>query len=158
VTSGAPYQAELAQAKALGADAKTLAPLESFATSGVPGTAALSRQLRDLLPQMQKIAAPRAQASGSFLERLQANASNLVRISPANAPAGDAPADVMARLEVEAAHNDVAAAAADIGKLPQAAQAPAKDWLARVKARQAALAAANDLAASTARALTPGAQ
>jgi hypothetical protein len=158
VTNGAPYQAELAQAKALGADAKTLAPLESFATSGVPGTAALSRQLRDLLPQMQKIAAPRAQASGSFLERLQANASNLVRISPANAPAGDAPADVMARLEVEAAHNDVAAAAADIGKLPQAAQAPAKDWLARVKARQAALAAANDLAASTARALTPGAQ
>jgi len=155
---GAPYVAELAQAKALGADAGKLAPLDAFAATGIPSLAALARQLHDLLPQMQKIAAPRAQVSGSFLERLQANAGNLVRISPANAPSGDAPADVMARLEVAAAHNDIAAAAADIGRLPQAAQAPAKDWLARVHARQAALAAASDLAASTARALTPGAQ
>jgi hypothetical protein len=75
-----------------------------------------------------------------------------------NAPSGDRPADVLARLEVEAAHNNVDAAAADIGKLPETAQAPAKDWLARVKARQAALASANDLAATSARALTPGAQ
>jgi hypothetical protein len=158
VVSGAPYQAELAQAKALGADAGKLAPLEPFAASGLPSMAALSRQLRDLLPQMQKIAAPRAQASGSFLERLQANASNLVRISPVNAPSGDQPADVLARLEVEAAHRDIAAAVTDVGKLPEAAQAPSKDWLARVKARQAALAAADDLAAATARALTAGAQ
>jgi hypothetical protein len=107
---------------------------------------------------MQKIAAPRAQASGSFLEKLQANASNLVRISPATAPSGDQPADVLARLEVEAAHNDIAAAASDVGKLPEAAQAPAKDWLARVKARQAARAAADELAAASARALTQGAQ
>jgi len=158
VARGAPYRAELAQAKALGADATKLAPLEPFAADGIPGTAALAQQLHALLPEMQKIAAPRAEATGSFLERLQANAGNLVRVSPVNAPAGDAPADVLARLEVETAHNDIAAAAADIGKLPEAAQAPAKAWLARVKTRQAALAAANDLAASTARALTPGAQ
>ena len=158
VTSGAPYAGELAQAKALGADAGKLAALEPFASSGVPSAATLAQALRGLLPQMQKIAAPRAQASGSFLEKLQANASNLVRISPATAPSGDQPADVLARLEVEAAHNDIAAAASDVGKLPEAAQAPAKDWLARVKARQAALAAANDLAASSARALAPGAQ
>jgi hypothetical protein len=158
VANGAPYQAELAQAKALGADASKLAALEPFAASGIPTAAALSQQLRGLIPQMQKIAAPRAQVSGSFLERLQANASNLVRISPVNAPSGDQPADVLARLEVHAAHNDIDAAAADIRKLPEAAQAAAKDWLARVKARQAALAAADDLAASTARALTQGAQ
>jgi hypothetical protein len=158
VTGGAPYQAELAQAKALGADANKLAPLQNFAGNGLPSAAALAQQLRALLPQMQKIAAPRAQASGSFLDRLEANAGTLVRVSPVNAPSGDRPADVLARLEVEAAHNDIDAAAADIGKLPQAAQAPAKDWLTRVKARHAALAAANDLAASSARALAPGAQ
>ena len=158
VTSGAPYEAELAQAKALGTDAGKLAPLAPFASSGVPSQAALAQQLRDLLPQMRKIAAPRAQASGSFLERLQANAGNLVRISPATAPSGDRPADVLARLEVDAAHNDVAAAASGIGKLPEAAQAPAKDWLARVKARQAALAASAELAGTTARALAPVAQ
>jgi hypothetical protein len=155
VTGGVPYRAELAQAKALGADENKLAPLAPFASSGVPSAAALAQQLRDLLPQMRKIAAPRAQASGSFLERLQANAGNLVRISPATAPLGDRPADVLARLDVDAAHNDVAAAAADIGKLPEAAQAPAKDWLARVKARQAALAASAELAGTTARALAP---
>ena len=158
VTSGTQYQAELAQAKSLGAEAGKLAALEPFVASGVPSTTALAEQLRSLLPQMRKIAAPRAQASGSFLEKLQANAGNLVRISPANAPSGDAPADVLARLEVEAAHNDIAAAASDVAKLPEAAQAPAKDWLARVKARQAALAAADELAASSARALTQGAQ
>ena len=158
VTSGGPYAGEFAQTRALGADAGKLAALEPFVASGVPSTTALAEQLRSLLPQMRKIAAPRAQASGSFLEKLQANAGNLVRISPANAPSGDAPADVLARLEVEAAHNDIAAAASDVAKLPEAAQAPAKDWLARVKARQAALAAADELAASSARALTQGAQ
>ena len=119
---------------------------------------ALAQQLRELLPQIRNVAAPRVQASGSFFEKLQANAGNLVRISPANTPSGDQPAEILARLEVEAAHNDVVAAVADIGKLPEAAQAPAKDWLARVKARQAALAAADDLATSSARALTQGAQ
>ncbi|MGN6571911.1 MAG: COG4223 family protein [Pseudolabrys sp.] len=158
VTSGTPYQAELAQAKALGGDAAKLAALEPFASSGVPSTAMLAQQLRAMVPQMQKIAAPRAQPTGSFFEKLQANAGNLVRISPANAPSGDQPADVLARLEIEAAHNDIAAAAADIRKLPDAAQAPAKDWLARVTARQAALTAADDIAASSARALTQGAQ
>jgi hypothetical protein len=158
VTSGAPYQAELAQARALGADANKLAPLASFAANGIPSAASLAQQLHALLPEMQKIAAPRTQVSGSFLERLQANAGNLVRISPIKAAAGDAPGDVLARLEVEIAHTDIAAAITDVGKLPQAAQAPAQDWLARVKARQAALAAANDFAVVTARALAQGAQ
>lgn len=158
VTSGAAYRAELAQAKALGADTNKLAPLQQFAANGVPSVASLAQQLRGLLPQMQKIAAPHAQVSGSFLGRLEANAGKLVRVSPVNAPPGDRPADVLARIEVDAARNNIDAAVADVGHLPQAAQAPAKDWLARVKARQAALAAANDLAASSARALAPGAQ
>jgi hypothetical protein len=155
IVSGAPYPRELAQANALGADAGRLERLQPFAATGVPSAASLAQQLRTLLPQLRKIAAPQAQATGSFLERLQANAGKLVHISPVNAPAGDDASDVLARLEVESAHNDIAAAAADIGKLPEAAQAPAKDWLARVKARAAALAAADDLAADTARALTP---
>jgi hypothetical protein len=158
VIGGAPYPAELAQAKALDVDANKLAPLQQFAANGVPSAASLAQQLRDLLPQMQKIAAPHAQVSGSFLDRLEANAGKLVRVSPVNAPSGDRPADVLARIEVDAARNNIDAAVADIGELPQAAQAPAKDWLARVKARQAALAAANDVAASSARALAPGAQ
>ena len=158
VVSGAPYRRELAQAKALGAQASRLAPLEPFATTGIPTAEALARDLLGLLPQIRKIAAPQTQAGGSFLERLQANAGRLVHISPVSAPAGNEPTDVLARLEVATAHNDTAAAVVDIGKLPEAAQAPAKDWLARVKARAAALAASTDMAETAARALTQGAQ
>ncbi len=62
------------------------------------------------------------EAPSGFLERLQANASNLVRFSAINAPTGDKPSDVLARIEVAAAHADIAAALADIGKLPEKAR------------------------------------
>ena len=76
-----------------------------------------------------------------------------MHFSPINAPKGDTPSDVLARLEVAAAHDDIDDALADLAKLPQAARAPARDWIAKAKARQAALAAARDFAASAARAL-----
>jgi hypothetical protein len=152
VEPGAPYAAELAQTKALGADAQALAPLEPFAASGVPGKAALAQQLDALVPALIKAAGVRNTPSG-FLERLQANASKLVRISPVDAPSGDKPPDILARIEVAAAHADIAAALAELAKLSDAARAPAVDWIAKAKARQAALAAARKLAADSARAL-----
>jgi len=149
VESGAPYQAELAQAEALGADEKSLAPLEPFASSGVPAKAALARQLTDLIPAMLKASGSQKSPAG-FLERLQANAGSLVHIRPMNAPAGDSPSDVLARIEVAAANADIAGALADLGKLPAAARAPAQAWIAKAKARQQALAAARALAADAA--------
>ena len=152
VASGAPYRAELAQAKALGADDKELAPLQEFAASGLPGTAALTQELRALLPAMLDASGAQAAPAG-LLERLQANASRMVRISPVGAPQGDTPADVLARIEVAAAHADLGGALADLAKLPEAARAPAQILIAKVKARQQALAAARRFAAATARAL-----
>jgi hypothetical protein len=147
--SGAPYQAELAQAKALGADDKGLAPLEPFASSGVPTKAALARQLTDLIPAMLKASGSQKLPAG-FLERLQANAGSLVHIKPVNAPAGDQASDVLAHIEVAAANADIAGALADLGKLPAAARAPAQDWIAKAKARQQALDAARAFAADAA--------
>jgi hypothetical protein len=152
VVSGAPYNVELAQAKSLGADETTLAPLAPFAASGVPSAPALSQELRALIPAMMKASGAQA-PSGGFLERLQANASKLVRITPVDAPPGDDPSAVLARIEIESAHSDVGAALADLGKLPEASRAPAQAWISRAKARQAALDAANALAADSARAL-----
>ena len=152
VASGAPYRAELAQAKALGADDKELAPLQEFAASGLPGTAALTQELRALLPAMLDASGAQAAPAG-LLERLQANASRMVRISPVGAPQGDTPADVLARIEVAAAHADLGGALADLAKMPEAARAPAQILIAKVKARQQALAAARRFAAATARAL-----
>jgi len=154
VTSGEPFAAELAQAKALGADDEILAPLAPFAASGLPTAAALAHELNALLPAMIKKAdavAPRA----GFLERLEANAGKLVRVRPINAPPGDDRSAVLARLEIASAKADIAAALDDLGKLDGAARAPAQGWIVKAQARQAALAAARQFAADTARALAP---
>lgn len=149
---GAPFTAELAQAKALGADDKALAPLLPFAAAGLPSEKALAAELSALLPGLIKSAgAP--QASATFIERLQANAGQLVRIRPVDAPAGDDPSTVLARLEVDAAKADIAAALTDLGKLSDAQRAPAQGWIAKAKAREAAAVAARQFAADTARAL-----
>ena len=153
VERGAPYQAEFAQAKALGADDSALAPLASLAASGVPSQQALARALNDLMPALVKAAGVQ-DAPGGFLDRLQANASSLVRISPVNAPPGDKPSDVLARIEVAATHDDIAAALDDIGKLPEAARERAADWVNKATARQKALAAARAFASDAARGLS----
>lgn len=146
VESGTPYKPELTQVKSLGADDKALAPLEGFAASGVPSKAALAQQLIALIPAMLKGSGAQKPPAG-FLERLQANAGSLIHIRPMSAPAGDAPADILARIEVAAAHADVDRALADLGKLPASARAPAQAWIAKAKARQVALAAARAFAA-----------
>ncbi len=152
VESGAPYQTELAQVKSLGADESTLAPLDTFAADGLPGKAALTQELRALIPTLMKASGSKA-ASGGFLERLQANARKLVRIRPTDAPAGDDPSAVLARLEAAAAKADIDGALAAIGKLPATARQQAADWVTKVVARQKALAAARQFASDAARGL-----
>ncbi|MCK9918463.1 hypothetical protein MXD81_56005 [Microbacteriaceae bacterium K1510] len=152
VITGAPFASELTQAKSLGAPERYLAPLSPFAASGVPSAAALAQELRGQLPQMVKLAGAQAPAGG-FLERLQANASKLVKITPVDAPPGDDVSAVLARLEIAAAHADIAGALTDLGKLPDAVRAPAQGFIDKAKAREMALTAARDLAADTMRAL-----
>ena len=153
VIGGAPYARELAQAKALGSNEKTLAALASFASSGLPSATTLGQELHALIPAMAKASGAEA-TQGSFLERLQANATRLVRITPVAAPAGDNPSAVLARIDIAAAHGDIAGALTDLAKLPETARAPARGWIEKARARQAALAAANEFAANTARALS----
>lgn len=152
VTGGKPFAAELAQARSLGADAKTTAALEPFATSGLPSEKVLASELSALLPGIIKTAGS-PPASGGFLDRLQANAGQLVRIRPVDAPVGDDPSAVLARLEADAARADIAAALVDLGKLTDAQRAPAQAWIAKAQAREAALAAARQYATDAARSL-----
>ena len=152
VVSGAPFAAELAQAKSLGADDKALAPLEPFAATGIPTQIALAKELRVLMPIL--LNASNAQApAGGFLERLQANAGKLVHKIPMDAPQGDDPSAVLARIEIAAANADIAAALADLNKLPDASRAPAQGWITKAQTRQTALDAARSFAADSARAL-----
>src|SRR5262245_49630196 len=152
VVRGVPFTAELEEAQALGADEKHLAPLAPYAASGVPSAAALAQELRVSIPALAKASEAQA-SSGDFLERLQANASKLVRIRPVGAPAGDDTSAVLARIEVETAHADIEGALADLGKLDPATRALVRDWTAKAQSRQAALTAARQFAADTMRAL-----
>ena len=153
VERGAPYQAELAAAKSLGADPSATAPLEPFAAAGVPGARPLAHELASLTPALQQAAEP-ASSNSSFLGRLENNAQQLVRITPVDAPPGDDPASVVTRISVDAAHADIAAALADIAKLPDAAKPLAAAWVEKAQARDAAIAASRKLAADALAALS----
>jgi hypothetical protein len=89
---------------------------------------------------MLKAAAPQPSETG-ILERLQANAEKLVRIRPVDAPAGDDPTALLARIEFKAARGDVAGVLADLPKLPSDARVKAQAWMSKVEARDRALAA-----------------
>jgi hypothetical protein len=148
VASGSPFVAELDEARSLGADDKTLKLLAPFAANGMPTAAALGQELGALIPAMLKASGGQVPA-GSYLDRIEANASKLVRIRPVGAPAGDDASAVLARTEVEAAHADIDGALADLAKLDAATRAPAQNWIEKARARQAAFAAARQLAGET---------
>jgi hypothetical protein len=152
VIRGVPFTAELEEARVLGADEKHLAPLASFAASGVPSAATLAQELRVSIPALAKASGAQA-PGGDFLDRLQANASKLVRIRPVGTPAGDDSSAVLARIEVETAHADIDGALADLGKLDVTTRALARDWIAKAQSRQAAITAARQFAADTMHAL-----
>lgn len=152
VIRGVPFTAELEEARALGADEKHLAPLASFAASGVPSAATLAQELRVSIPALAKASGAQS-PGGDFLDRLQANASKLVRIRPVGTPAGDESSAVLARIEVETAHADIDGALVDLGKLDATTRALARDWIAKAQSRQAAITAARQFAADTMHAL-----
>jgi hypothetical protein len=152
VERGAPYQAELAAVKSLGADQGATAPLEPFAVAGVPSAAALAHELTSLAPALLQAAEP-ASGDASFLDRIEANAQHLVRITPVDAPAGDDPLSAAARISTDAARGDIAAALADIAKLPAGAKSLTAAWVGKAEARNAAIAASRQLAAGALAAL-----
>jgi hypothetical protein len=146
VERGEPYAAELAAAKALGVGAAALGALEPFAATGLPSARQLAREISDLAPALLQ-AAGGAPRDSTFLERLQSNAERLVRIRRIEEVAGSDPTSVVARIEVKAAHGDLAGALAELTSLPEAARAPAEAWIKKAQARAAAVDAARKLSA-----------
>lgn len=153
VARGAPYQAELATVRTLGATQNAVAPLEPFAASGVPSAAALADELGRLVPALQR-ATETSSGATTILGRLEANARHLIRITPVEAPAGNAPEAVVARIEDDASRADIAAALNDVAALPDSAKPLVAAWVEKAKARQAALQASRQIAADTLAALS----
>jgi hypothetical protein len=152
VERGAPFQAELAAVKSLGADANAIAQLEPFAAEGVPSVAALAHEFAALLPALQH-ASGGPTNEGSLFARMEMSAQRLVRVTPTDAPQGDDPAAIIARINAAAARGDAPAALAEVGKLPEPARAVAAPWTKKVAAREAAIAASRRIAADAVAAL-----
>jgi hypothetical protein len=145
VDGGLPFQAELAAVKALSADPAAVKVLEPFAASGVPSAVSLGRELAGLMPSIWKVARKDEAQEGTFLERLQANASKIVRIRPAGEVTGDDPMSVSARIEARAGRADINGALAELAKLPADAREPAAAWIKKAQAYNAAIAAARTI-------------
>jgi hypothetical protein len=153
VERGAPYQAELAAAKAFGADQNVVPALEPFAADGLPSTTELAHELSQLTPALLQ-AMGAAAKDGSLIQRLERSAKSLVRVTPIDAPPSDDPASIVARLNADAERADIADAVAEIARLPQSAQAQADPWVQKVKTRNAAIAASRRIAADALAALS----
>jgi hypothetical protein len=153
VTRGAPYAAEMAAVKTLGADDKALAALAPFAASGLPSDATMAGELRILRPKLAAAAGAATPRPDGFVARLEASAARLVRIRRVGEPSGNEPSAVLARLDAALARDNIDAAAAELGKLPNDARAAAAPWLKTFSERQAALAASRKLVADSAGAL-----
>ena len=155
VERGAPFQAELAAVRALGADSKATTQLEPFAAQGLTSTAELGRELTALTPALRRAMEPET-SNNSILAKLESRAQKLVRITPVGTsalPVGDDPAALIARLDADAARGDTDAALAEIAKLPDEARASAEAWANKAGARRAALAESRHIAAEALAAL-----
>lgn len=141
VERGVPFATELAAAKPLIHEQALIDALEPVAATGVPTPQKLSRELADVSPAMLRAAGAPAH-EGGLLERLEANASRLVRIRPIAETPGDDPSTIIVRSEVKATRGDIAGALAEISALPADVKAPAADWITSAQQRVAAVEAA----------------
>jgi hypothetical protein len=146
VRTGDPYPAALAAAKPLAPNPDVLKPLESFAASGVPSPAVLSRELLALIPKLSPPSPESHAAGSSMLQRLEAGAAKLVRIERTDA-VGNERGNIVARVTAAALRNDYSEARRELNTLAPADRVAAQGWIEKADGRDAALAASRQFAA-----------
>jgi hypothetical protein len=145
VERGAPFAAELAALRRLGARSEKLNALDAFAAKGAPSLAALNDSFRAARPAVLAALKPRpastadaaapAPADAGYWQKLTQGVSAFVRVRKAGEPAAPAPESVIAPFESSLARGDVDAALGLWDKLPEAARAASKDWGAAARSR-----------------------
>ncbi|HEX7656734.1 MAG TPA: hypothetical protein VF404_07025, partial [Sphingomonas sp.] len=152
VRQGEPFKTALDSARSLAPDAGLLKPLEGFAESGVPTSAALSRELLTIIPKMSKPAKQNEAPDASLVDRLKVGAASLVRIERTDGVGNDRGA-IVARATTAALHNDANDARRELSSLSPEDRAPAQAWIDKADARDAALSASHQFAADALAAL-----
>ena len=142
VRQGDAYASQLSVAKSLAANPDGLKPLETFASSGVPSPAALSRELLNIVPKLSPPAQAQTNNSG-IVDRMQAGAKTFFHVERIDGAAGSA---IISRVKDAALRNDFDEARRELRTLPETDREPAKAWLDKADAREAALAASHKFA------------
>lgn len=143
---GAPFASELAALAAQGADKDTLATLAPLAETGAPTPRALRASFHPLIKRMEDAADPKTDESLSA--KLLHGASKLVKMRAPGDPVKVEIAAIGAKVESALEHDDVGAALAAFGELPEEAQTVARDWEQSAKRRLDAESAAASILSS----------
>jgi hypothetical protein len=137
IEQGAPFDAALAAAAGLGAEAAKIAPLQTVAKTGVPTTRAIA-----LLWTAEGRAAFDAtqdpEGDQGWLERLKASASRVVRVRPVGEAPGDDPAALIGRIDAALGRGAIGEALAAWNRLPEPAKAVSRGFAEAARKRVAA--------------------
>lgn len=151
VDAGRPFGDDLKVLRGLGAESATLEPLTAVADAGAPTTGELRAELDRLRQNLASQKGPTP--AGSYLDRLWAGATEVVQVRPLGSVVGDAPPAILARMDEALAKDDLAAALAEWGKLPEAARTLGKSLADRIRLRQSAQEAARAVGADAIKAM-----
>jgi uroporphyrinogen-III synthase len=150
IAAGRPFQQDVAALGVGGLPAERLAPLDAVAAKGAATREALLAQFKGHRALFARETAP---AASDWQDKLVGLASRVVTIRPVGDSGANDPATLPIRLENALVQNDIAAAAAFWGQLPEPARRASEAFGAALKARAAAEAAIAGIASEAVAAL-----
>ena len=133
--AGAPFAPEQAALERLGADPARLALLKPLAEKGAPTTSALAADFAKVAPA---VLAAGPNKPGGAIDRLFANMSKVVRVTPVGEIAGDDPAALVSQIGAALERGRIGPALAAWERLPEPARQASQEWASAAKARLAA--------------------
>jgi hypothetical protein len=133
--AGAPFAPEQAALERLGADPARLTALKPLAEKGAPTTTALASDFARIAPSLLAAGPTK---SGGAIDRLFANMSKVVRVTPVGEIAGDDPAALVSQIGAALERGRLGPALAVWERLPEAARQASQEWAGEAQARLAA--------------------
>jgi hypothetical protein len=136
IDRGGRFATELAEVKKVSGGKLELATLEKLKDQGLPTTADLVREFRDVAHAVLEAEAEPVDAS--VVDRLLSGAKSIVRVRRVSAGPDDKSTEaIVARMETALKDQQFAAVAEEAKKLSPKALTPAKPWLAKLEGRAA---------------------
>ncbi len=134
IDRGGPFATELATLETIVPDDAAVAELKAYADTGVPSRSTLVSNFPSVADTL--IAATRqADGSTSLSERLMNSALSVIKVRPVGDVEGDSTGAIAARIEQKLQNGDLAGAASEWDKLPDAAKTAGENFKRALDAR-----------------------